>query len=185
METRRPNTSSQNITEKEIKNLSKFFVLNLKLKIKPKHLRGADGSLRLKCTAEESCASLYKDHFLMSVIHFRYWISTGGVLRSHWGWRDSLLLLLLLPGSRQHSPSRRGPLVPSLSTSSLPLLQFSTFLTESQTLCSVVLIYFMVRILLKLILCIYILTSNIRRIKNWMKKIGWIDSLWVSVILLH
>ena len=55
IETRRPNTSSQNITEKEIKNLSKFFVLNLKLKIKPKHLRGTDGTLRLKCTAEESC----------------------------------------------------------------------------------------------------------------------------------
>ena len=57
IETPRPNTSSQNITEKEIKNLSKFFVLNLKLKIKPKHLRGPDGTLRLKCTAEESCVS--------------------------------------------------------------------------------------------------------------------------------
>ena len=66
IETRRPNTSSQNITGKEIKNLSKFFVLNLELKIKPKHLRGPGGTLRLKCTAEESCFSW--DYFLISLI---------------------------------------------------------------------------------------------------------------------
>ena len=51
--TRQPNTSSRNVTGKEIKNLSKFFVRNLNLKIKPKHLRGADRNLKLKCTAEE------------------------------------------------------------------------------------------------------------------------------------